>query len=415
MSQQTAIGKAFAINKDPGIYGSFAEIGAGQETVNHFFKAGLASQTVAKSMSAYDMTFSDEIYGRQSRYVSKSRLITMLNHEYKLLEKRLKRKIGGNSRFFAFASTAATSTLKKTAEAGEHHHAWMGIRFQDRPLSKFNDIIFHVNCLDRSRLQQHEALGVLGVNLIYGCFHRKNSLKQFAQSLTDNLPPARMEIKGMSCSGPALKSFSPAAVNLELLRQKISPLALFRSPDQSEMIGDIVFEKPAALFYGEKSFLQAARKSKSALSKIISFSADPVFALFSPYESFKTGPQLRARAKTLCKDGFRLLIAPSMNLEELKRLLLPYTQKPIVFVISEESFAGDLFNPSKYSGSLLKSLGLIFDGGAKVVVFSKKKHFFLKNLPLPSLAESSQKALAEKLRDYLLARKQLLAASLSSP
>ena len=415
MKQQTAIGKAFAINKDPGIYGSFAEIGAGQETVNHFFKAGLASQTVAKSMSAYDMTFSDEIYGKQSRYVSKSRLLTMLNHEYKLIERRLMRKRGKNSRFFAFAATAATGALKRKAGVKEHHHAWMGIRFQEKPLSRFNDIVFHVNCLDRSRLQQYGALGSLGVNLIYACFHHRGSPREFARSLTDSLPPARLEIKGMSCSGPALKAFSPAEISLELLRQKASPLALFRSPEQSEMIGDAVFGKPVVVFYGPESFLKEAAECQAAVLKALGLSSEPVFAAFAPFEGFKTGRQLESRARAFCRRGLRLLLAPSMNLEKLKDLLIPYSQKPIIFAIPEEGFAGDLFNPSKYSGSLLKSLGVIFDSGSKAVVLSKNKGFSLKSLPLPSRGAAGPPAApaaqAKKLRDYLIEKKQLLACS----
>ena len=127
MKGQTSLGKAFEINKNTGIYGTFAEIGAGQETVNFFYKAGLASQTVAKSMSAYDMTVSDEIYGKQNRYVCKDRLINMLNHEYRLLDKRLKKKQGDKTCFFAFATTAATSNKKANTVVSNNQHAWMGV------------------------------------------------------------------------------------------------------------------------------------------------------------------------------------------------------------------------------------------------------------------------------------------------
>ncbi len=438
MKQQTATGKALAINKDPGIYGSFAEIGAGQETVNHFFKAGLASQTVAKSMSAYDMTFSDDIYGRQGRYVSKGRLRAMLEHEYRLLERRLKRKMGKRARFFAFAVTAATSaargfgarSLKKgRASIGGSHHAWMGIRFQAEPGGAFNDIAFHARCRDKGRLQQHEALGILGVNLIYACFHCKNSVRGFARLLMDNLPPARLKIQAMDCSGPGLLAFSPAAVNLELLRQGISPLSLFSSPDkkqiQSELAEDAVFEKPLVLIYGENSFLEEARRQPAIILKALGLPADSVFAMFLPHEGLKSERQLRERARKLGGDGFHLLAAPAMGLEDLKRLLLPSLQRsmafPMAFVISEEGFSKNLFQPSEYSGSPLKSLGTIFDGGAKVLVLSKKRGFALKNLALPSQKpgpKSSLKAgrhdrLAEEsLRDYLMAKKQLLGASL---
>lgn len=444
MKQQTATGKALAINKDPWIYGSFAEIGAGQETVNHFFKAGLASQTVAKSMSAYDMTFSDDIYGRQGRYVSKDRLRAMLEHEYRLLERRLKRKMGKKARFFAFAVTAATSAArgfgarpaaKGRASFSGSHHAWMGIRFQAEPAGAFNDIVFHARCRDKGRLQQHEALGILGVNLTYACFHCKNSVREFARLLMDSLPPARLKIQAMECSGPALKAFSPAAVNLELLRQGISPLSLFSSPGkkqiQSELAEDAVFKKPLVLVYGENPFLKAARRRPAIILRALGLPADSVFAMFLPHETLKSEGQLRERARELGGDGFHLLAAPAMGLEDLKRLLLPSLQRPMAFVISEEGFSKALFKPLERGGSPLKSLGLIFDSETKVLILSKKSRFSLKNLPLPSQKPGPKSSLKtggsirrasakkpaappeENLRDYLIARKQLLGASLA--
>ena len=227
MNRQTSLGKAFEINKNTNIYGTFAEIGAGQETVNFFYRAGLASQTVAKSMSAYDMTFSDEIYGKQDRYVCKNRLITMFNHEYRLLEKRLKKKSENKTCFFVFAITAVTSNKRKQSIFSNNQHAWMGLRFQTQPGEKFNDIIFHVNCLDKNRLQQYEALGILGVNLIYASFYHKNNPKKFIESLTENLTHSRLEIHGISCTGPALKKFTNSILNLDTLSQKLSSLVFF--------------------------------------------------------------------------------------------------------------------------------------------------------------------------------------------
>ncbi|MGZ3749105.1 MAG: hypothetical protein ACXWRE_16370, partial [Pseudobdellovibrionaceae bacterium] len=160
----TTLNKAHRINLNPAIYGTFAEIGAGQEVARHFFLAGKASQTIAKTISAYDMTFSDEIYGREKngRYVCESRLEKMLNHEFSLLKERLHGKRGSSTQFFAFANTVATGS----ANDKKFCHGWMGIRFQKHPQGDFNDIILHVRMQDRYRLQQQEALGILGVNLI---------------------------------------------------------------------------------------------------------------------------------------------------------------------------------------------------------------------------------------------------------
>ncbi|WP_431211732.1 hypothetical protein ACQ86N_38950 [Puia sp. P3] len=161
--------KALAINLDPQIYGSFAEVGAGQDVAANFFKAGASSGTIAKTMSAYDMTFSDAIYGVQEsrRYVSESRLISMLDHEYGLLIERLKEKRGNTTTFFAFSDTVAALNYHKTNEG----HGWMGVRFQLTPGGGFNDVVLHFKLLDNENVLQQQAVGILGVNLIYACFY----------------------------------------------------------------------------------------------------------------------------------------------------------------------------------------------------------------------------------------------------
>ncbi|MBJ7344663.1 MAG: hypothetical protein JHD09_05220, partial [Gemmataceae bacterium] len=99
--------KAIQINMDSSKYGAFTEIGAGQEVARWFFSVGGASGTIAKTMSAYDMTVSDAIYGPCERYVSKQRLQSMLDREYDLLVERLDTKRGETTKFFAFANTVA--------------------------------------------------------------------------------------------------------------------------------------------------------------------------------------------------------------------------------------------------------------------------------------------------------------------
>ena len=162
--------KALQINRDREVFGTFAEIGAGQEVVRHFFQAGGAAGTIAKTISAYDMTFSDEIYGRSGRYVSRERLVSMLDHEYSLLLQRLSSKRGHESKFFAFADTVSAMSFK----GGSECHGWMGIRFQKNSLGPPNDIVLHVRMLDRSNVQQQEALGYVGVNLIHSAHYCEN-------------------------------------------------------------------------------------------------------------------------------------------------------------------------------------------------------------------------------------------------
>lgn len=239
--EKIAVEKARKINSAPSIYGTFAEIGAGQEVVNHFFKAGKASQTVAKSMSAYDMTFSDQIYGRVGRYVSEKRLFKMLDHEYELLQKRLAKIRGHNTKFFAFADTVAASTADRSGTF--HHHGWMGIRFQSEYKKSYNEIILHVNLLDKTRLQQYETLGVLGVNLIYSAFYGKKDHKNIIKSLLDNFESSRVDINVLSCSGKVFKNLNHHQLNKELIRQKSTGALLFQNNDYPILPSDALYEK----------------------------------------------------------------------------------------------------------------------------------------------------------------------------
>src|SRR3954469_19043143 len=184
--------KALAINLDPKIYGSFAEIGAGQDVAANFFKAGASSGTIAKTMSAYDMTFSDAIYGAQQgrRYVSEARLIAMLEKEYGLLIERLAENRGDKTTFFAFSDTMSALNYHKTNEG----HGWMGVRFQLEPNGEFNDVVLHVKLLDKDNNLQQQAAGILGVNLIYACFYYHEYPPVFLLSLMDNLSADSVQI-----------------------------------------------------------------------------------------------------------------------------------------------------------------------------------------------------------------------------
>src|SRR5213596_1617885 len=159
--------KAFQINLDAQKYGTFAEIGAGQEVARRFFHVGGAAGTIAKTMSAYDMTFSDAIYGPADRYVSRKRLQTMLDHEYALLVERLDAKLGSERTFFVFADTVAARSFKQHNES----HGWLGVRFQTETRGEPSQIIVHVRMFDETNVDQQEALGVIGVNLLYGAFY----------------------------------------------------------------------------------------------------------------------------------------------------------------------------------------------------------------------------------------------------
>ncbi|MES2375280.1 MAG: TonB-dependent receptor [Bacteroidota bacterium] len=240
--------KALAINLDPKIYGSFAEIGAGQDVAANFFKAGASSGTIAKTMSAYDMTVSDAIYGalKVKRYVSESRLMAMLNHEYNLLIERLAEQRGDNTTFFAFSDTVSTLNYHKTNEA----HGWMGVRFQLEPNGPFNDVILHVKLLDTDNNLQQQAVGVLGVNLLYACFYYNEVAPAFLLSLMDELSKDRIQIDMIQFDGPNFEKVDNRLMSLHLVKYGFSDAALFGPDGENEQPSEALYKKHVVVIRG---------------------------------------------------------------------------------------------------------------------------------------------------------------------
>ena len=233
--------KALKINLDRRIYGSFAEIGAGQEVAAQFFKAGGSSGTIAKTISAYDMTFSDAIYGveESGRYVCESRLIKMLNREYNLIHVRLDEKRGAESTFFAFANTVVALNYQKTNDG----HGWIGLRFQLQPHAPHNDVVMHVRMLDNENLLQQQALGIVGVNLIYGCFYYYKSPDTLLSSLMDDLSPERIEIDMVRFSGPDFAKVDNRLMSLHLVKSGFTNVALFGPDGQALQPSEALYKK----------------------------------------------------------------------------------------------------------------------------------------------------------------------------
>lgn len=233
--------KALKINLDPAIYGTFAEIGAGQEVARNFFTAGAASGTVAKTMSAYDMVFSNSIYGveESGRYVSKSRLKKMLSHEFELLTERLiGDKYKGRS-FFVFANTVTTLNFNKTNDP----HGWMGIRFQASPEAEANDIIFHVRLLDSDATLQQNVLGIIGVNLVYAAYFYRDDVQTMIESLVDNLSIGSVEIDVINLRGPVFEKANDRLVNLYLIAKGFSSAAIFDKTANACQSNDLLYKK----------------------------------------------------------------------------------------------------------------------------------------------------------------------------
>lgn len=221
----TTTQKALTINLDALKYGTFAEIGAGQEVAREFFHAGGASGTIAKTISAYDMAFSDAIYGKAPRYVSSERLKLMLDHEYQLLIERLNAARGARTAFFVFADTVSTSNFKGTTEA----HGWLGYKFQPAPGEEASEIVLHVRMWDKEATLQQQALGVVGVNLIYGALYFRADLPHMIASLRDNLEPARIEIDMLRFSGPAFAHVDNRLMSLHLVESGLTNAVMFGS------------------------------------------------------------------------------------------------------------------------------------------------------------------------------------------
>src|SRR5436190_3091423 len=234
--------KAQRINSDAKRYGTFAEIGAGQEVARRFFRAGGAAGTVAKTISAYDMSVSDAIYGPTERYVSRSRLRAMLDYEYDLLLQRLEDKRGAKTAFFSFANTVATRR-----EGGD---GWLGIRFQAEPGSDSSEIVIHVRMLDRENVRQQEALGILGVNLIHGAFYLHREPELLIRSLLDSLTWERIEVDMIRFSGSAFAGLDNRLMALHLVKEGLTEAAMFTADGENAQWAELLYKKPVLVQRG---------------------------------------------------------------------------------------------------------------------------------------------------------------------
>jgi hypothetical protein len=370
--------KAFEINMDPRIYGAFAEIGAGQEVARRFFSVGGAAGTVAKTISAYDMTFSDAIYGACGRYVSRARLHSMLTHEYSLLIERLDAKVGAARMFFAFADTVAARSFRGHAES----HGWMGVRFQATPRGETNEIIIHVRMLDPHNLQQQEALGIVGLNLIYGAFFLTRNPEGLVGSLLDDLAPGRIEIDMIRATGPDFAHVDDRIMALQLVTQNLTKAALFRADGEIVNAADALYKKP----------LLVERGSFRPVTLVADDMLNCARAMFLKEESVKdsepevlmeiTMKNLLASGELDLRDfldrvdmlgamGRTVLISNYGAYYRLVAYLTLYTDRliglplgiPAMAEILEEVYYGDL------EGGILEALGRLFKTGVKLYVY----------------------------------------------
>jgi hypothetical protein len=369
--------KALQINLDAKKYGTFVEIGAGQEVARRFFRVGGAAGTIAKTMSAYDMTFSDAIYGPTDRYVSRVRLQTMLDREYDLLLERLNEKLGSERTFFVFADTVAARSFKQHNES----HGWLGVRFQAEKRGDPSQIIIHVRMLDEMNVDQQEALGVIGVNLLYGAFYYHEPEKLIS-SLQENLAWGKIEVDMIKFSGSAFCNIDNRLMSLQLVSQGLTNAVMFTADGETVQPAE-VFHKKAILVergsfrpvtYATNDMLDGARRVFLAQSGCSE--QDLIVLMEMTLQNLLAEGQLNhadflARVDILGALGRTVLVSKFGEYYRLAGYLSRYTNRMIGLVMGVPSLM-EIFDEKYYlnlEGGILEALGRMFKGGLKLYVY----------------------------------------------
>ncbi len=376
--------KTLRINLNPVIYGTFAEIGAGQETARHFFRSGGASGTIAKAMSAYDKKFSDAIYGieQDGRYVTQSRLEKMLGHEMKLMEERITREDHPDRLFFTYANTVATIDFSKRYKG----HGWVGIMFQLDPNQKeYDEIILHLRFKQNEARLQQETLGIVGVNLIYGAFYKYNKPRKLLKYLYDHLDRDTVEIDMVNFNGPNFKNVDNRLMSLQLIRNDMTDAVMF-GPDGNNLL-------PAAVLY--KKNILALRGSFRPVTKVNMDMFQKSYDIFIREQTVEeentivmfeiTLSNLRAsgeideqdfmdRAELLCSLGHTVLISKFQEYYKLVEYLGNFTKSKLGLTMGVNNLV-EIFDEKYYrhlSGGILEAFGKLFFKDLKVYLYPMK-------------------------------------------
>ncbi len=373
--------KALTINLDELIYGTFAEIGAGQEVARIFFQAGGASRTVAKTISAYDMAFSDAIYGKAARYVSEERLALMLNHEYQLLLERLAAARGDRSTFFVFANTVATKGYK-----GNEAHGWLGVRFQSEPGGAPSEVVLHVRMWDKENVLQQDALGIAGTNLIYAAFYYRDDPQRFIKSLVDNLGVQRLEVDILKFSGPAFAAVDNRLMSLYLVQFGLTNAVMF-GPE-----GDVL--QPAEVFYRKAVLVERGSFQPVNLVNVdmlncatAQFVQEPavkgkevvVIMEITMNNLLSTGAldpkDFLSRVDLLGALGFTAMISNYSEYYRLTSYFRRYTKEMIGVTMGISNLL-EVFNEKYYDhleGGILESFGRMFRQAVKLYIYPMRQ------------------------------------------
>lgn len=369
--------KALSINLDDKIYGTIAEIGAAQEVARWFFRVGAAAGSVAKTISAYDMQVSDEIYGEASRYVARDRVEAMLQKEFDLLVERLGEKRGHDTRFFAFCDTVAARNFAGTNEC----QGWIGLRFQAEPGGEPNTIILHINMLDDTAVAQQEAVGILGVNLIYTAFFGTGGPEGNLASLADGLADGRLEADLVDVSGPTFVDIDRVQTGLAIISSGLAEAVLFDRDGVQQPPTEVFRKRPAiikrtSMRYSSTvdtaGFEAAGRKIATELDesartplKVTEFSINSVHA-----GGCADTAEVLNHLRKLIDQHEWIMITRLRQSYRLSRYLRRYSQQPLRFLMGASTFAmllSDKFYVDS-SDDLLEATGKLFATDVKAYV-----------------------------------------------
>jgi hypothetical protein len=370
--------KALKINLDPLRYGTFAEIGAGQEVARWFFHVGAAAGTISKSMSAYDMAVSDAIYGRCQRYVSRERLQSMLDYEHGLNLERLRVLRGDTTAFFAFADTVSARNFQGTNEC----HGWMGVKFQAHPRDQDSQVLLHVRMLDKENSLQQEALGIVGVNLLYAAFFHHHKPELMLESLLDNLTTDRIEIDMIEFSGIEFRHVDNRVMSLKLVQLGLTGAAMFGPKGEVLQPSEVLRKRPILVERGSfrpvtKVNIDMIDGARTAFAAELGAEGGRIVELMeiTMRNLLVKGKidlsDFLARADVLAAAGKTVMISDYFEYYRLAAYLNRYTAEPIAVTMGVSSLM-DLFQEKYYTGlegGILEAFGKLFTRDLRIYVY----------------------------------------------
>jgi hypothetical protein len=370
--------KALSLNLDGTIFGSFAEIGAGQEVARWFLRVGGASGTVAKTISAYDKEVSDQLYGAGTRYVSRPRLKAMLESEWKQLLVQLQATRGADTRFFSFVDTISARNFAGTNDC----HGWVGLRFLRQPGDAPNDIILHINLMDPSNLQQQEAVGILGVNLIYAAFHALGSTGEVLASVFEKLGSHRVEVDCLEWSGPAFAQWKRDEAHALLVAGGYAEAVVFPADNQVVPPNELLYKRALVLAPGRFDNVTSlhadlVRKTLAQLPESELKESKGGLGLFCLSVADSSAPEgkllaqeILQRVEMLQQLGYGVMLFRAQELYKMSAFANRYSKSQIHFAIGLSVLLRILQDSYKeLAGELLEGIARLFRQNVRLIVY----------------------------------------------